>query len=262
MFDPPDYSIIEGTEAAYRGFFPRQEPAYTPPGAFDFMVPVADGVQVGCRFYPSGPAAPSILYFHGNGEIVSDYDDVAPLYTRAGINLAVADYRGYGFSTGMPSFPTMLSDAHQVLHTCQEFLKGQGLTGPLFIMGRSMGCHSAVELAAHYPDAFKGLITESGSTSAARMVGYLESAGRSAEAAELQRRHTDKVRSIALPVLVLHGEWDELIPLERAVEFFNTLTTEQKRMEIIPGAGHNDILWVGRQQYLAAVREFVLGAQG
>ena len=262
MFDPPDYSIIEGTEAAYRGFFPRQEPAYTPSGAFDFMVPVADGVQVGCRFYPSEPAAPSILYFHGNGEIVSDYDDVAPLYTGVGISLAVADYRGYGFSTGMPSFPTMLSDAHQVLHTCQELLKQRGFTGPLFIMGRSMGCHSAVELAAHHPDAFKGLITESGSTSAARMVGYLESAGRSAEAAELQRRHTDKLRAIALPVLVLHGEWDELIPLERAVEFFNTLTTEEKRMEIIPGAGHNDILWVGRQQYMAAIQEFVLGIAG
>ena len=49
------------------------------------------------------PAAPSILFFHGNGEIVADYDDLGPLYNRMGINFLAADYRGYGRSTGRPT---------------------------------------------------------------------------------------------------------------------------------------------------------------
>lgn len=256
-FDPPDYSLIEGTEAAYRGFFPRPEPQATPPGARDVLVPVAEGVEIGCRLHPGAPEGPSILFFHGNGETVPDYDGIAPAYTRLGINLFVADYRGYGFSTGLPSFPTMLQDAHKVLAAFQQTLDGEGRTGPRFVMGRSMGCHSAVELAAHHPDELRGLIAESGAASASRMVEYLEAAGRAEEAAELGRRHLDKIRAIALPILMIHGEWDELIPLARALEFYEMLTVEQKRLLVIRQAGHNDIMWVGMREYMEAVREFV-----
>lgn len=259
-FDPPDYSVVEGTAAAFRGFFPRKEQAQTPSGATDLMVPVAEGVEVGCRFYSCGLAAPTILYFHGNGEIVSDYDNLAPFYNRIGISLFVADYRGYGFSSGSPSFPTMLSDAHTIFHSLKEFLAANEFIGPLFVMGRSMGASSAVELAAHYPGALRGLIVESGSASVARMVEYLASVGRSSEASELERRHREKLRAISLPTLVIHGEQDELIALDRFLEFFNTLTMDRKFLEIIPGAGHNDIFWVGFQQYLSAILGFVVGA--
>lgn len=262
MFDPPDYSIIEGTEAAHRGFFPRPDWVPPPPGAADFMVPVAEHVQIGCRFYPGDPGGATILYFHGNGETVCDYNHVAPLYTRMGVNLFVADYRGYGFSTGVPSFPTMLSDAHLVFAAFQDLLTANGFVGVRFVMGRSMGCQSAVEMAAHYPTALRGLILESGAASAARLVEYLESVGRGPEARELQRRHIEKVRSIVLPTLMIHGEWDDLMPLGRSAEFFNMLTMERKRMEIIPSAGHNDLLWVGLEQYMAAIKAFVLEASG
>ncbi|MBI2887861.1 MAG: alpha/beta fold hydrolase [Chloroflexi bacterium] len=258
MFDPPDYSIIEGTEAAARGFFPRPDWAPPPPGATDFMVAVAEGVQVGCRMFPGDRNGPSLLFFHGNGETACDYNDIAPFYTRMGVNLCVADYRGYGFSGGSPSFPTMLADAHVLFRAFQEVLAANGASGARYVMGRSMGAHSAVELAAHYPGELRGLVLESGAASAGRLVEYLESAGRGAEARELERRHTEKVRAVALPTLMIHGEWDELIPLSRATAFFETLTMAQKRLEVIPGAGHNDLLWVGLEQYMAAIRAFLL----
>ena len=91
-----------------------------------------------------------------------------------------------------------------------------------------------------------------------RQARDLESTGRAEEARTLEQRHLEKIRSITLPTLTLHGEWDEMVSLSRAIELFNTLTMEHKRLEIIPGAGHNDILWVGLEQYLAAVRAFVL----
>ncbi len=257
MFDPPNYAIVDGTEAATRGFFPRQEWTPPPAGAIDVRVPVAPGVEIGCRFHSGAAAGPNVLFFHGNGETAGDYDDIAPLFTRLGLNFFVADYRGYGFSTGTPTFPAMLADAHLVLAAFLEFLAARGLNGRRFVMGRSMGGHSAVELAAHHPDALAGLILESAAPNITRLTDYLEAAGDHAAAAELTDRHLAKVQAIAIPTLHLHGQRDELIPLARAVEFFDSLTMPDKRMEQVPRAGHNDILWTGMQQYLDAVKAFV-----
>lgn len=257
IFEAPDYGVVEGTEAAYRGFFPEKRWAPAPAGAVDVPVAVADGVEIGCRFHPGQPDGANLLYFHGNGETVSDYDDIVPLFTRLGINLFVADYRGYGASTGSPSFPSMLSDSHLVFAEFDQFLEARGLGGRRYVMGRSMGGHSAVEVAAHHPDVLSGLILESSAPFVGRLLEYLEAVGEREKAAELERRHLGKITAIRIPVLALHGEWDELIPISRAEAFFEALTTDQKRMVRVPRAGHNDILWVGMEGYLEAVRGFV-----
>ena len=44
----------------------------------ELMIPVEEEVSIGGRFYQSGHSAATILFFHGNGEIVDDYHDLAP----------------------------------------------------------------------------------------------------------------------------------------------------------------------------------------
>ena len=68
----------------------------------DLRIPLADGVVIGGRCHRADPAAVNVLFFHGNGEIAEDYDDLGPLFARRRINFLVADYRGYGASTGSP----------------------------------------------------------------------------------------------------------------------------------------------------------------
>ena len=101
------------------------------------MIKAEDNISIGCRFYPSGSYAPNILYFHGNGETAPDYDYVAPVYGERGINLFVADYRGYGMSDGSPTCSNTIEDAHPVFHGFSVFLHDRGYTGKLFVMGRS-----------------------------------------------------------------------------------------------------------------------------
>ena len=60
-----------------------------------------------------------------------------------------------------------------------------------------------------------------------------------------------------LPALVLHGQWDETAPLAEAVGMFHGLRSERKHLEIIPGAGHNDLMYVGYRQYFGAIGRFV-----
>ncbi|MCK7515883.1 MAG: lysophospholipase [Desulfobacterales bacterium] len=85
----------------------------------------------------------NILFFHGNGEIVDDYDDLGPFYNRLGINFLAVDYRGYGNSTGKPTTSAMLADCHVIFKFVNDWLREKGYTGALIVMGRSLGSASA-----------------------------------------------------------------------------------------------------------------------
>ena len=104
-----------------------------------------------------------ILYFHGNGEIASDYDTIAPFYTRLGITLFVIDYRGYGLSDGSPSGLRPDRGCLEAYTRAPEMLAERGLeTRPLFVMGRSLGSAAAIEIVFRAKEQVAGLIIESG----------------------------------------------------------------------------------------------------
>jgi pimeloyl-ACP methyl ester carboxylesterase len=62
-------------------------------------------------------------------------------------------------------------------------------------------------------------------------------------------------------VLQIHGEQDELVPLRTAHELGALLEGASHTLVTIPGAGHNDLLWLGRERYFEAIRAFVDGAR-
>jgi len=159
-----DYSKLDQPEVLQAIFHPRREAdtAPLPPNAVDNTINVAEGVRVHARFYLSGREEPNILFFHGNGEIVSDYDAIGPLYTKFGMNFLATDYRGYGRSSGSPTVTAMLEDTHRILEAVKEWLSAAEHTGPLLIMGRSLGTAAALELASSHAHEIAGLIIESG----------------------------------------------------------------------------------------------------
>ena len=250
---PSDYSVLDTPDISMNSFYPRQAWTSTPAGAEDHNVAVQAGVTLSCRFFPAEFGDPTILFFYGNGETATDYDSIAPLYNQVGVNFFVADYRGYGRSGGKPAFTTMLSDAHKVLEALGMTLKSGGYAGPVFVMGRSMGRHAAFELAANSNDAVKGLIIESGRASLGQFANGIDPS----LAETLKAEYLDKVRSITMPVLVIHGEVDTLAPVEGAMEMYDDFMSDQKRLVIIPGAGHNDLLHRGIEEYFVAIRDFV-----
>ena len=83
-------------------------------------------------------------------------------YNRLGINFFPVDYRGYGRSGGQPSITSMMQDCHKILSYVASWLPENGYTGPVLLMGRSLGSASVLELAATYPEKVAGLIIESG----------------------------------------------------------------------------------------------------
>jgi pimeloyl-ACP methyl ester carboxylesterase len=256
----PDYSVLDRPEILRVVFYPRRDWTPPPAGATDHLVPVEPGVSISCRFYPASPEAPCILYFHGNGEVACDHDWIAPLYNREGIGLFVADYRGYGRSDGTPTFSTMTDDAHSIFEFFGKAVRPSGHGAPLFVMGRSLGSHSAAELAFSYPQHLRGLIVESGPSNVASLARVF---GLSSERlVELGEALSARNRSITLPALVIHGERDSLIPVSEAITLHQEIGSQDKRLVIMPGADHNDIMLLGTEQYFSAIRDFVCGGRG
>jgi alpha-beta hydrolase superfamily lysophospholipase len=244
-------------------FYPRREDEFTlcPPGAYPVSVEVEQGVAVGGRLYPAGAHASAILYFHGNGEIAADYDDVAPMYTRLGITLFVADYRGYGTSGGRPTAGHLLVDAVALFDQVSTVLADHGLAPEqLYVMGRSLGSAAAIEVALCRQERLAGLIVESGFADTFALLARMGLRVQGVDEARDGFANAVKIGRIRMPTLIIHGEDDVLIPAGDGRELHRSSASRDKRLVLIPGAGHNDLMWIGRRAYFDAIQAFVLPA--
>ncbi|MFC1883144.1 alpha/beta hydrolase [Thermodesulfobacteriota bacterium] len=253
-----DFSQLDRPEILMFLFHPRPDFQSAPAGgsSLDLSIPVEGGNSVGARFHIGGNPAPNILFFHGNGEIVSDYDDLGSFYKRMGLNFLPVDYRGYGRSTGNPTITAMMRDCHFIFEFTKDWLHKNGYSGPLILMGRSLGSASALELAFHYKDEVAGLIIESGFAYAGpllellgidlKTIGFNEDKG---------FNNKDKIRDFDKPVLIIHAELDHIIPFTDGQALFGACNSPDKTMLGIPGANHNDIFVRGLSEYMEAVKE-------
>lgn len=260
-----DYSLLDHPSILSSLFYPRAAPAdaWPPASAEDLEIPAADpGMVLGARLHlvPVAPSAPTILFFHGNGEIADDYDDLAPLYAQRGCNLLVVDYRGYGRSTGHPTFSAMMRDCHPVVAFVTSWRAERGYGGPLVVMGRSLGSASALEIAAHYQDRIAGLIIESGFASTLSRLRFhrLDPARLGIEERD-GLGNLDKIRSCRQPTLIIHGDRDRIIDCSEARALYEASPAEQKRLLVIPGADHNNLLFVAMEEYMEAIGSHCAG---
>lgn len=261
-----DISALDRPEVLMFLFHPRRDcsgPKPMPdeasarlPGIFDLMVPTDDGVAVGVRLHLADHGHPNILFFHGNGEIAADYDELGPVYHRFGINLLATDYRGYGCSTGTPTTTAMMRDCHAVFSHVTGWLDRHGFQGPLIVMGRSLGSASAIELAHAHPGKISGLIIESGFAHVApllRRLGIDPAAIGFRDEEESTFRHIEKIGRWQKPLLVIHGEFDYIIPFSDGQALFDACPSAGKQLLRIKGADHNNLFLHGIEEYLAAV---------
>ncbi|MEW6377482.1 MAG: alpha/beta fold hydrolase [Thermodesulfobacteriota bacterium] len=252
-----DYSSIDQPFLLRFIFYPRQDVTSCPGNAFDLTVPVDDRASILCRFYMGHQEWPWILFFHGNGEVVSDYDEISSLYHQKRLNLVIADYRGYGASSGIPTLTDLVHDAHIIFKGVREELSRRNLRSDLWVMGRSLGSISALELAYHHQGVMKGLIIESGFPSVVRIMTHLGMPGHGMGLEKIDQACLEMIKKIFLPTLIIHGEQDMLVPLENGKEIYHHLGTEERELLVIPSATHNDIMLVGFKDYFKALQQFV-----
>jgi alpha-beta hydrolase superfamily lysophospholipase len=248
-----EYSAFDKPEICRLLFYPRREGTGSPgSGSERLMIPVEKDIAVSGRFHGSEKEVPTILFFHGNGEIAADYDEIGAIYRRRGINFLPVDYRGYGLSSGKPTFTAVMRDSHTVFEFAAAWLIGRGFTGPLVVMGRSLGSAPALEIAFHHGERIAGLIIESGF---ARIIPLLNLLG--VDDSELTEaagpRNREKIRRVRKPTLIIHAENDHIIPFAEGEDLYEASGTEEKTFLGIPDADHNTIFFQGMNSYLDAI---------
>lgn len=219
----------------------------------DVYFTASDEVRLNGWFVP-GRSETTLLWLHGNaGNISNRVDNIAEIHDALGVNVFIFDYRGYGRSEGTPSEKGTYLDAAAAL----EYLTSRGDVDPerLVLFGRSLGCAVAAELASQ--TGVQGVVLESPFTSiqamAKRVYPFLPGIG------SFVRTRYDtlsKMASIGAPVMVLHGDRDEIAPFDMGQEVFEAASSP-KRFYRIEGAGHNDTYAVGGAPYYSALGEFL-----
>jgi len=261
---PMDYSLFDRPEIVHLLFHPRPEyfTSKTQENKTDVLIPVEEDVVIGASFHIYDRTAPNILFFHGNGEIVADYDELAPVYTNMGVNFLAVDYRGYGRSTGNPTVSHMMNDCHVILDFVRNWLTENKHEAPLAVMGRSLGSASALELVTHHHDTIDGLIIESGF---AYLLPLLELIGINVSKLGLSEeagcRNIEKISAFEKPTLIIHAENDHIIPFSDGKTLFTASGAEEKKFLKIDGANHNDILYRGFRVYLQGVYNLLQALQ-
>ena len=245
-------------------FHPRKESDSTPPpGAIDYEIAVEEGVRVGARFHMADTTAPNILFFHGNGEIVGDYDSIGPMYNEHGLSFLAVDYRGYGRSGGTPTVTSMMLDAHVIFKEIRNWLNNEKRTGPLVVMGRSLGSACALELAASYEQDMSGLIIDSGFPHTVPLLNCLGVDTQSLGITEADGfRNIQKIGQFAKPTLIIHAQHDQFIPVMSAEILQVQCIARSKEFQMVPGADHNTILLRTGKHYFENIKRFINKMQG
>lgn len=250
--------------AAYFGqrrlmYFPDR--ARTPPAAAglpevgEVLTEAPDGVGIVNWWGKAKPGQPTLLYFHGNGGSLAGRAPRFERFMGQGWGVFMMAYRGYAGSGGTPTETDNIADAIRAY----DYLAAQGLKpGEIILYGESLGTGVAARVAVERRAA--GLILEAPYTSTVA-VGAMQYPYLPVALAMADRYETDRIiAGIAMPLLVIHGARDPVIPVAMGRRLAG-LAREPKRFVEFPEGGHSD-LYLPPSNALNAVRAWVaeLGA--
>jgi fermentation-respiration switch protein FrsA (DUF1100 family) len=244
-------------------YFPQRAHDLTPRDlglAFEDLELVAeDGVRIHAWFLPApGESRWTVLLAHGNaGNVSHRLDRTLQLHARLRADVLLFDYRGYGRSEGSPDEQGTYRDAR----AAHAWLVGTRGVDPerLVLFGESLGSAVALDLALQRPS--RALVLESPFASIPAMARAIYPFLPLWPFVRTRYDNLEKAGGLGVPVLVLHGERDEVVPFGQGRQVFEA-APEPRSFFTIPGAGHNDTYVTGGDAYWKAVTDFLeeLGA--
>jgi fermentation-respiration switch protein FrsA (DUF1100 family) len=233
-------------------FFPARQPlaGWDLPGVERARFQTADGTALHGWYFPHPDPRAVVLFACGNaGNISYRADRLADFCHRQRAALMAFDYRGYGLSQGKPTESGVLMDTRAALKWLAE--RASVKENEIVLWGESLGGGVMVDLASR--DGARGLILERTFTSlpdvAAVHFPFVP-------VRWLMRSRLDSLSKIVDyhgPLLICHGDIDEIIPYELGHQLFDA-ANEPKRLVTLSGVGHNDPL---PPEWDDAVNEFL-----
>ena len=197
----------------------------------------------------------TLLFLHGNGANIGSNIYRASVFQKLGFDVLLIDYRGYGKSKGnFPSEKAVYTDAR----IAWNYLVGSKNIEPkdILVYGHSLGGAIAIELATQQPQA-AGLIVEGSFTSIREMIKYKRIYEIFPINLLLNQRFDsiNKVKSLSMPLLLIHGEEDRIVPARMSQSLYDAANSPKKLL-LVPNAGHNNVVGMSGETYLQEVKDF------
>jgi len=200
----------------------------------EIILVTPDAERLIAWYAPATGNKPTVLYFHGNGAGLINRAERMGKYQALGFGFFIPAYRSFAGSSGSPSEEAIIADARLAYdHLLKQGIKPENIV----VFGESLGTAVAIQLAASVKVA--ALVLESPFTSAVAMgalrypflpVRYLM---------KDQYLSNQYLPEVTVPVLVVHGGRDQVVPLAMGKQMFE-LANEPKEFVLLPQAGHND----------------------
>lgn len=217
-------------------------------GVEEIVFKASDGKKLIAWYRPAAPGKPTLLYFPGNSGNVAARAGKVRAITADGYGVFILNYRGFGGSDSRPTEKRLVKDAA----TAYDTLRGLGVPPrDIVVYGESLG--TAVATHACQQREAKALVLESPFSSAVN-VGKLAWPLLPLKQIMVDQYNTvDRIGSIHVPLFIVHGGRDAVIPLDMARHVFRE-ANEPKTLTVVPRAGHNDLF---EQGAWARVRDFL-----
>jgi alpha-beta hydrolase superfamily lysophospholipase len=247
------FRVVAGNASWYSGL---------PEGVHESHLTVAsDGKseRVHTWWWPADkPDAPAVLYLHGSRWNLTGQLFRIEQLRDFGFSVLAIDYRGFGQSDGdLPSEQTVYEDAGVAWERLKQL---QPDPARRFIYGHSLGGAVAIDLAARLGAGpagatAHGLIVESSFTSLADIARALSYPWLPLVLVLSQKFDSvDKIASVRMPVLIVHGTNDRYVPARFSQQLFD-VAPAHKRLLLVEGGTHNNSMRVGGAAYRQAFAE-------
>jgi fermentation-respiration switch protein FrsA (DUF1100 family) len=202
--------------------------------------------------FEGSPAAgrPSMIWFHGNAGNITDRAPMAAEFARRGISALLFDWRGYGKSEGTPTESGLYHDA---LAATDFLLQARG-GGEIVAYGESLGGPYAAYVAAHRQ--VRCVVIENSMPSLAAMASALYRPFPMGIFVPWALTTTRWLNRAGVPVLVMHGKRDPVIPFELGQQLYEGLHVP-KTMFVSETAGHCEIATAEPERYYDTVVRFI-----
>lgn len=210
-----------------------------------------DGTRLHGWWMPHERARMSVLYCHGNSGNIAERTETFHALRRLRVNVFAFDYRGYGRSDGVPSPLGVCADARAAL----DWMIAESRTThhELIVFGHSLGGAIAIDTVSNRPEV-AGLVVQSSFTQVADMARHRYPDLPVHWIAKNGFRSIEKVASLTMPKLFVHGGRDETIPFAHG-EALYAAAAEPKHFVPIARAQHNDVhLWGGLRYFRELTR--------
>lgn len=234
--------LVVGLYAFQRNLMYHPDPTVATPQTFGVpemkaeRLPTPEGFPLLAWWRPpASDDAPVLLYLHGNAGHLGDRADKVRPYLDAGYGVLLVSYRYNAGAGGAPSEEALIGDGRTAL----SFLTAQGISDDRIVLyGESLGTGIVTRLATER--RYRALVLEAPYSSIADVAASIYWY---APVRLLIRDHYDStsiISTVGVPVLIVHGKGDRVIPVRFAERLFEA-AAEPKRLILVDEAHHTNL---------------------